>query len=69
MPIFEFECSDCKNDFEELLRSASALDQVVCPQCGSRQVKKKISNFASKISAIGGGSSSFSGGSCSPAGA
>lgn len=59
MPIFEFVCSDCGRPFEELVRSAAAVDVVACPGCGSQQVKKKISTFASKIS----GGSSFSLGS------
>lgn len=56
MPIFEFVCTDCGEPFEELLRSASAIHEVNCPACGSPQIKKKISSFASKIS----GGNSFS---------
>lgn len=56
MPIFEFVCSECGNPFEELVRSASAVSEVVCPSCGSQQVKKQISTFASKVS----GGSAFS---------
>jgi putative FmdB family regulatory protein len=59
MPIFEFVCEQCEKPFEELVRSSSSLDGVVCPQCGSPQIKRKISTFASKIS----GGSSFSLGS------
>ncbi len=50
MPIFEFECSECGEPFEELVRSANAVGEVVCPCCGGKHVKKKISTFASKIS-------------------
>jgi putative FmdB family regulatory protein len=50
MPIFEFACNTCNRSFEELLRSASLVDQVTCPSCGSPQVRKKISTFASKVS-------------------
>lgn len=64
MPIFEFECTECKKLFEELVRSASATEEVICPKCGSRQVRKKISTFASKVS---GGGASFSLGSSSSA--
>jgi putative FmdB family regulatory protein len=59
MPIFEFVCDECKKAFEELVRSASAIDHVSCPACGSSYVKKKVSSFASKVSS----SSSFSLGS------
>lgn len=59
MPLFEFVCADCSRPFEELVRSASAsaIDQVTCPICGSSQVSKKISTFASRVS--GGGSFSL----------
>jgi putative FmdB family regulatory protein len=56
MPIFEFICEQCEKPFEELVRSSSSLVGVVCPKCGSPQIKRKISTFASKIS----GGSSFS---------
>jgi len=56
MPIFEFVCSQCGHPFEELLRSASAMSELVCPACGSPEIKKKLSTFASKTT---GGSSFF----------
>ena len=58
MPLFEFVCTACQGDFEELVRSASATDEVNCPKCGSPKVQKKISTFASKIN--GGSSFAFS---------
>lgn len=57
MPIFEFVCSDCSQPFEELVRSSSAVSEVVCPTCHSPNIKKKISTFASKVA--GGGSFSL----------
>jgi putative FmdB family regulatory protein len=54
MPIYEFECNDCGQPFEELVFSASAVDSVVCPSCKSSQVEKMISIFATKVA---GGSS------------
>jgi len=57
MPIFEFVCSDCSKPFEELVRSSSAVSEVICPACHSQNVKKKISTFASIVSS--GGSFSF----------
>jgi len=57
MPIFEFVCAECGKPFEELVRSASAVSEVVCPACHSANVKKKISTFASKVA--GGSSFSF----------
>ncbi|MEW6400684.1 MAG: zinc ribbon domain-containing protein [Chloroflexota bacterium] len=60
MPIFEFVCKECDKAFEDLVLSLSRIDEVVCPACGSGQVKKKMSSFSSKIS---GGGSSYSLGS------
>jgi len=49
MPIFEFVCQECGTPFEELVRSATAVDEVACPFCESDQVAKQISTFASKV--------------------
>jgi putative FmdB family regulatory protein len=62
MPIYEFICKECSSQFEDLVLSISQIDQVVCPVCGSGQVKKKLSTFASKP-ADGGNSFSFNSGS------
>lgn len=50
MPLFEFVCSQCGKQFEELVRSSSVVVGVVCPACQSVEVKKKVSTFASKSS-------------------
>jgi putative FmdB family regulatory protein len=68
MPIFEFVCQDCGTPFEELVRSANAVDEVVCPFCDSRQVAKQISTFASKINGTSSSVASTSAASCSPGG-
>jgi putative FmdB family regulatory protein len=45
MPIYEYTCSKCKDNFEHLARS---LDDHPgkCPACGSRKVSKQFSAFA-----------------------
>jgi len=43
MPIFEYECKDCRNSFELLVRSDTA---IACPECESGRVVKKLSLFA-----------------------
>lgn len=50
MPLYEFQCTDCKDEFEELVRSAAAADDVKCPRCGGEHVRRKVSLFASKSS-------------------
>lgn len=63
MPIYEFNCRTCDRSFEELVRSTEAINEVVCPQCGSKHIQRKISLFASK--AGGGGFASAPAASCS----
>jgi len=65
MPIFEFVCQDCGTPFEELVRSANATEDVVCPFCASNQVAKQISIFASKVNGASTSFSSSSAASCS----
>jgi putative FmdB family regulatory protein len=65
MPIYEYHCSDCGEEFEKLVRSVSAVQEICCPRCGSRRVDKAISLFGK-----GGSTSSaaLSDSSCAPAG-
>jgi putative FmdB family regulatory protein len=44
MPIFEYSCNDCGNDFELLVRNDTT---IACDRCGSVAVIKKLSVFAS----------------------
>jgi putative FmdB family regulatory protein len=66
MPIYEFMCSECKKPFEELVFSSSSTDKVDCPACGSKQVKRKMSTFSSKISGGSSLSLNSSSAACSP---
>jgi putative FmdB family regulatory protein len=42
MPIFEFHCKECTNDFRTL-RRADKVDEVTCPDCGTDRVVRLIS--------------------------
>jgi putative FmdB family regulatory protein len=68
MPIYEFVCDECQQAFEELVRSASAIDEVICPGCQSEHVSKKLSTFASKVAGGSSYSSAPAAPSCSPGG-
>jgi putative FmdB family regulatory protein len=68
MPLYEFQCADCQDDFEELVRSSAAVDEVKCPQCGSQHVRRKISVFASKSSGGLSFASAPAASSCAPGG-
>ena len=56
MPLYEFRCQQCNKPFEALLTSSSAaaLDEVKCPECGSKNVVKTISASSYRL----GGTSS-----------
>ncbi|MBU1317734.1 MAG: zinc ribbon domain-containing protein [candidate division Zixibacteria bacterium] len=60
MPMFEFKCSKCGHDFEELVFSSTPYS-ARCPKCDSPEVEKKISAFSS-------GGSPKTGGGCNPFG-
>ncbi len=46
MPIFEYECRNCHEAFELLVRSDT---RIACPACDSDQVLKKLSVFAAQV--------------------
>ena len=64
MPIFEYKCNACGEDFEKLVFGKQG---VKCPKCGSDDVRKKFSTFGmSGVQNPGSsGCSSCSSGSCS----
>ncbi|MBC15818.1 MAG: transcriptional regulator [Desulfovibrio sp.] len=41
MPIYEYTCRECGNEFEELVFSSTALPP--CPKCASENVEKLMS--------------------------
>jgi len=40
MPIYEYECRDCGERFEHLLRGD---ERPACPACGGEKLEKQIS--------------------------
>lgn len=59
MPIYEFKCRSCESEFEKLIFNR---DDVVCPDCDSRDLERLMSACAVKTE---GGGSAASGGGCS----
>jgi len=82
MPIFEYVCKRCKNQFEELVFGQD--ETAICPSCGSTKTQKLMSCCRGKVGGgdsggddapaaaaparPGGGCSGCSGGSCSTCG-
>ena len=46
MPIYEYECRDCKHRFEAIVRLSEASVCPSCPSCESANVERLISLFA-----------------------
>jgi putative FmdB family regulatory protein len=51
MPHYLFVCQDCRKEFTQVLHIAD-LDktEVVCPHCGSKQVKQEVAAFSAVTS-------------------
>lgn len=62
MPVYEFRCEKCGEKYEALCRMGEGASSQVCPNCGSKEVKKLFSRFRA-MGTDGGGKSSCS--SCS----
>ncbi|MEW5876641.1 MAG: zinc ribbon domain-containing protein [Acidobacteriota bacterium] len=61
MPLYEYRCEACGHRFEVWQRMGAGSQGVSCPQCGSQEVKKVLSTFASSVSgSVSGGSSTSS---------
>ncbi len=49
MPIYEYRCQDCGHVFSKLWRTLSAAQEAApppCPQCGSENTTRIVSNVA-----------------------
>jgi putative FmdB family regulatory protein len=47
MPIYEYRCTDCENNFSRLQRVGAGSDGVKCPKCEGEDVERLLSSFAS----------------------
>ena len=70
MPIYEYTCTDCSNQFEKFVRSMTSEVEVKCPTCGGTHVKKGWSVFGMNAPSGGsdGHSASAAASACSPGG-
>jgi putative FmdB family regulatory protein len=68
MPMYDFSCSQCGKDFEELV--PRDYREVPCPACGSINTKRQLSLFSSRTGALSGsgGFAPSGGGGCAPKG-
>ncbi len=59
MPIFEYQCDQCENEFEKLVLNTS--EKIACPKCKAKKVHRIMSAFAFSV---GGKFKSTAGSSC-----
>jgi len=58
MPIYEYMCNKCSEIFSLLQKAGITEKDTVCPKCGSKDVKKKVSIFSCSTSVDSNSSSS-----------
>lgn len=62
MPIYEYECRECKERFEVLQLGKNDQEKIRCPKCQADKLERVVSLFSS-----GSGNQSLNP-SCSPTG-
>lgn len=55
MPMYEYKCSACENEFEELV--FGSIESVPCPKCGSSNTRRLVSAGCVRSGNAGLGSS------------
>jgi putative FmdB family regulatory protein len=46
MPIYEYDCGDCRRRVSLLVRSFAAAAEAACPRCGGRGLTRVMSRFS-----------------------
>lgn len=46
MPLYAYNCLDCNNDFEQLVRAS---DVPACPSCGSEKLQQQVAKICVEI--------------------
>ena len=75
MPIYEFRCDNCRQEFVVLCRMGGNGKGVACPSCGKKRLHRLMSTFSARSGGARAGAtasastssacSSCSGGDCS----
>ena len=50
MPIYEYECRKCGEEFESFRGLFDNDSKVTCPTCGEKEPKRRMSKAFSKVS-------------------
>lgn len=57
MPIYEYVCRECGEEFSRIQKMGSDSAGVTCERCGSPDVRRKISSCAVGVGGSGGAGS------------
>jgi putative FmdB family regulatory protein len=56
MPMYEYHCSHCGEEFEELVSSSTHDSEVECPECEQEGgARRKLSTFATASGGLSSG--------------
>jgi putative FmdB family regulatory protein len=61
MPIYEYDCKACGARFDRLVFLSSQPKPILCPECSSGQVSKRLSLIAASSGGSTAGASSSAG--------
>lgn len=68
MPLYEYHCQACEEDFEKMVRFSESDARQECPHCHSQETHKRVSAFAARgFTTLSSGSAS-GGSSCGSSG-
>ncbi len=62
MPIYEYQCLKCHEEFSLRRNMKDPDDEIKCQKCGAEKPKRLISGFSTGTVSCGNESKSFSGG-------
>jgi putative FmdB family regulatory protein len=45
MPVYNYKCKSCGHSFDLLTGVGDRSDELVCTECGSKEIEKNYANF------------------------
>ncbi len=66
MPLYEYRCERCSNEFEVLVRRSDTA--ICCPACASTEASKKVSRSSFHLKGTGWFASEYAAASAAPSG-
>ncbi len=46
MPLYEYRCKACGEEFDKIVSSKTLDSEIVCPSCGQRKAERRLSLFS-----------------------